>query len=130
MAVKVNCIWALSNLAGSSIGLKESILSEDVIIFARIKRSIDSCTRTNQRLIGEAVTFTKIMVGNHICLPESYLATIPLLADALDGFEFKGEVLQNDESQFLKDIMVTMCNLNEANVDFKSLNMSIDEVFR
>lgn len=33
LAVKINCIWALSNLAGSSVDIKQRILDEDENIF-------------------------------------------------------------------------------------------------
>lgn len=76
------------------------------------------------------MTFTKVMVGKHTSLPDGYYAGLAILLDALDNFEFNREVLSNDETTFLKDVIVSICNLNEAYIDAMPISMRIDELFR
>lgn len=128
LAIKTNCVWALSNLAGSSLDVRDRILDNDDVIFHRLGRCIDqalatSGQRASQRLIGEIVTFIKTMVMheniNESQYTRSFLSAFLLVCQALDRVEFNVNERRNlsrDAEHHLHDIVQCLTYFSELEI--------------
>lgn len=47
LAIKTNCVWAMCNLAGSSLDVRDRILDDDDVIFHRLGRCVEQAILTH-----------------------------------------------------------------------------------
>ena len=120
LAVKTNCVWALSNLAGSSLDIRDRILDDDELIFHSLGRCVEDNVgihgyKACQRLLSEVVTLIKTMVmQDHITeaqFQKSFVFGLMLVGQTLDRFEFNFKEeghLTLDAEHHLQDLVACL----------------------